>query len=246
MSEWFENDEFWTQMYPYMFPENKFEIAEEQVDKILEMTGIQEGNVLDLCCGPGRHSCEFAKRGFEVTGVDRTPFLQNKAKERAKDFGVEVEWVLEDMRNFIRKDAFDLVINMFTSFGYFDDKDEDIHVLKNIYNSLKNGGVCIIESMGKEVLAKFFTPTTSTEYEDGTLLIQRHEVFDGWSRMRNEWILLKDEKATSFKFHHTIYSGQELKDRLLLAGFSDVKICKNLEGDEYDNTAQRLVAVAKK
>jgi hypothetical protein len=65
-------------------------------------------------------------------------------------------------------------------------------------------------------------------------------------RIRNEWILIKKGKAKSFKFHHTLYSGQELKDRILQAGFSDVTLYGNFDGDNYGPNAHRLIAVARK
>ena len=70
MAEWFENESFWESMYPYMFPPRRFEAAENQVQAILELTAVRGSSVLDLCCGPGRHCVELAKRGFEVTGVE--------------------------------------------------------------------------------------------------------------------------------------------------------------------------------
>ena len=207
---------------------------------------IFRGAVLALCCGPGRHSIVLAKRGLTVTSVDRTPFLLEKAKQRAKTENVNVEWILSDMRNFIRPNAYELALNMFTSFGYFDRKEDDILVLDNIYNSLKPGGLFLIDVVGKEWLAKVFQPTTSQQLSDGTILVQRHEIFDDWSRIRNEWILIQDGKAKSFQFHHTIYSGQELKDRLIRVGFQSVKLFGDLDGNEYGPEAKRLIAVASK
>ena len=93
MREWFENEDFWREMYPYMFDEQRFAAADEQVRKILKLTGIRRGAVLDLCCGPGRHSVALAKRGFQVTGVDRTRFLLNKARRHAKSARARVEFV---------------------------------------------------------------------------------------------------------------------------------------------------------
>ena len=246
MGEWFEDESFWEELYPIMFSDEKFDLAEEQVGKILKLTGLQQGAVLDLCCGPGRHSIALAKRGLEVTAVDRTEFLLNKARELASSFGLQVEFVLEDMRNFVRPDAFALVVNIFTSFGYFDDKEDDLRVLQNIYTSLKRGGVFLIEIMGKEVLARIFQPTVSSKGPDGSLLIQRGEVFDGWGSIRNEWILIKDEKAKSFKFRHTVYSGQELKSLIEKAGFEQVNIFGDLDGNEYGPDASRLIIVAHK
>jgi len=227
-----------------MFPEERFEAAEEQVEQVLGLVGFKGEAVLDLCCGPGRHSVLLARRGLKVTGVDRSPFLLNKARERGRNENVEVEWVQEDMRAFSRPDTFDLVLSMFTSFGYFDDKEEDIQVLRNIYQNLRSGGACAIDVVGKEWLAKVFQPTSSSAFEDGTLLVQRHEIFDAWTRIRNEWILIKDGKAKSFKFHHTLYSGQELKDRLAQVGFEKIRIFGGLDGREYGPDTNRLVAVA--
>lgn len=243
MPEWFEDESFWIELYQHMFSEKRYAAASEEVEKILMLSGIEAKSVLDLCCGPGRHAVAFAKKGIRVTGVDRTPFLLSKAKELAKAEEVEIEWILEDMRNFERPDAFDLVINMFTAFGYFDKKEEDVAVLRNIYASLKQDGCFVIDMMGKEKLARIFEPATVSKEDDGALLVQLHEIFDDWSRIRNEWILIKDGKAKSFKFHHTIYSGQELKDLMHQVGFRDIKLYGNLDGERYGPDAVRLIAV---
>lgn len=246
MNEWFDDESFWIEMYPYMFPEERFNAAQEQVDKILSLVNFQGTSILDLCCGPGRHSLILAERGFTVTGVDKTAFLLDKAKTRARAKNLQIDWIQQDMRDFVRPGAYDLVLSMFTSFGYFDNKDEDIKVLNNIFQSLKPGGACIIDVMGKECLAKILQPTTSEELPNGSILVQRHEIFDDWSRIRNEWILIKKGKAKSFKFHHTIYSGQELKACLIQVGFKEAKLFGNLDGKEYGSDARRLIAVARK
>jgi 2-polyprenyl-3-methyl-5-hydroxy-6-metoxy-1,4-benzoquinol methylase len=140
MSEWFEDESFWIETYPFIFPESRIEATEEEIDKILQLVECPGKSVLDLCCGPGRCSVALAKRGFTVTGVDRTAFLLEKAKARAKAEAVDIEWIQQDMREFVRPEGFDLVLSMFSSFGYFDDKTEDIRVLRNIFTSLKQEG----------------------------------------------------------------------------------------------------------
>jgi SAM-dependent methyltransferase len=159
---------------------------------------------------------------------------------------VRIEWVRQDMRDFVRPEAFDVALSMFTSFGYFDDKGEDLLVLKNLFTSLRPGGSLLMEMAGKEILARIFQPTTSTQLPDGSLLVERHEVFDGWSRMRNEWTFIKDGKARAWRFHLTIYSGQELRDLLEQAGFTEVRLFGSFDGAAYDQSAQRLIAVARR
>ena len=203
-------------------------------------------DLLDLCCGPGRCSVALAKKGFAVTGVDRTKYLLDKARKRARAARVKIEWVQQDMRDFVRPDSFALVLSMFTSFGYFDDKREDLIVLENMFKSLRPGGVCLIEVLGKERLAKMLQPTTSTKFADGTVLVERHEIFDDWTRIRNEWLIIRDGRTKTFKFHHTVYSGQELRDRMERAGFASVSLYGNLDGAPYGPDAERLIAVGRK
>ena len=244
--EWFDDDSFWRELYPFLFPEQRIADADEQVANALSLTKPPGKSVLDLCCGPGRCSIALAKKGFTVTGIDRTKFLLDKARTRARAAGLNIEWIQADMRDFVRANSFDLVLSMFTSFGYFDDRREDETVLRNMFESLHAGGVCLIEVLGKERLARILQSTTSSVLADGTMIVERHEIFDDWTRVRNEWLIIKDSTVKRFKFHHTIYSGLELRDRMEKAGFIDVKLHGSLAGDEFGPDAERLVAIGRK
>lgn len=244
--EWFDDESFWRELYPFMFPEHRFAAADEQMAQALALTKPTGKSVLDLCCGPGRCSIALAKKGFAVTGVDKTKYLLKKARANAGSARVRVEWVHQDMRDFLRADSFDLALSMFTSFGYFDDKREDLLVLRNLLGSLKPGGACLIEVLGKEYVAKIFQPTISTDLPDGTIVVQRHEIFDDWTRVRNEWLVIKENRVRRFKFHHRVYSGQELQTLMQRAGFVAVRLYGNLEGYAYGPKAERLIAVGRK
>ena len=108
------------------------------------------------------------------------------------------------------------------------------------------GGALVIDVVGKEWLARHFEATSSTKHEDGSLMINQREVFDDWTRIRNEWILLRGGDVQTFEFHHTVYSGQELRDRLEDAGFQSVKLYGDLDGSPYGPDAKRLIAVGRK
>jgi SAM-dependent methyltransferase len=246
MNAWFQDENIWIKTYPFMFSEERLKAAEEEVNQLLELTGFTGKQVLDLCCGPGRHSVLMAGKGFQVTGVDGSTFLLNKACERAKEAGVDVEWIQQDMREFIRPDAFDLVTNLFTSFGYFDRDEDDLRVLTNIHASLKPGGILVMELLSKENMAMIFQPTTSQQLPDGTTLVQRHEVFDDWNHARNEWFVIKDGKAEVFYFDLRLYSGTEMKQLLNQAGFTEMKLYGDLEGNPFDHEKNRLCVVARK
>ena len=143
---WFDDEDFWESMAPFLF--SRFRTEEDtpaEVEQLLELTQPPLGaRVLDLPCGPGRHAVALAARGFEVTGVDRTAGYLASARARAQAAEVEVEWVKKDMRRFRRDGSFDLALNLFTSFGYFERPEEDLDVLRNFHASLRPGGTLIL------------------------------------------------------------------------------------------------------
>ncbi|MFX1484511.1 MAG: class I SAM-dependent methyltransferase [Promethearchaeota archaeon] len=244
---WYEDETLWAIMEPVLFTKARIAHSVAQVDSIKSLCKMQQDeSVLDLCCGIGRHSLEFARRGHKVVGVDRTRLYLEKAKQKAHEENLRVEFVLDDMRTFYRKRSFDIVLSMFTSFSYFEDHEEQMLVLRNIYSSLRAGGRLLLDSAGKEILARVFLRQSWSEWPHGFLLEER-EAIDNWSRMHNKWIFVeRDGTVHRYDVIHWIYSGAEIKEMIEKVGFSDVKIYGGLDGRAYDNEAVRLVVVATK
>jgi SAM-dependent methyltransferase len=244
--EWFDDDSFWIDQYASMFSDQRFAEAAANAEKLVTLVKPQGRDVLDLGCGPGRFAIPLAQAGFRVTGVDRTAFLLEKARLRADAARIQVDWVQEDMRAFIRPAAFDLIISMLTSFGYFEDRGDDLTVLRNMFTNLRPGGACLIDVNGKEAVARALQPTTDEVQPDGAIVVKRCRVVDDWSRVRTEVIVIRETARRTFKFDVTLYSGRELRDRLESAGFTDVTLYGNLAGDRYGFDAERLIAVGRK
>jgi SAM-dependent methyltransferase len=245
MTVWHEQDLFW-QTVP-LFDQEHLEAAPAEVDAFITLLGIvPPAAVLDLCCGVGRHSLELARHGFQVTGVDRTAAYLQTARQRANAEGLDAEWIEADMRAFVRGEAFDVAINLYTSFGYFEDPAEDRLVVDNLYRSLKPGGALVMELMGKEVLARVFQPRDWVELPDGTLFLQERKVDRDWTWIENRWILVKDGQQQAFDVSHRLYDGAGLRKLLLDTGFESVDLYGDLGGAPYDIDARRLVAVARK
>ncbi|HSR30524.1 MAG TPA: class I SAM-dependent methyltransferase [Anaerolineae bacterium] len=245
MTTWHEQDDFW-EAVP-LFDQDRIEMAVREVDFVLSVLGLEPGAaILDLCCGVGRHSLELARRGYRVSGVDRTSAYLQTARERTALEFLDVEWIQADMRDFVRPDAFDGAINLFTSFGYFEDPAEDHRVVQNIFRSLRPGGTLIMEMMGKEILARIFLPHDWREMPDGTLFLQERSLTRDWTWIENRWILVKDGQKREFATGHRIYDGAGLKALLLDVGFESVELFGALAKIPYDTNARRLVAVARR
>jgi SAM-dependent methyltransferase len=243
---WYEQDGFWETCAPALFTSERMLSTKQEVEQIVSLLKLQPGaNVCDLCCGPGRHSLELGRLGYDVTGVDRTGQYLEEAKKQADDQGISIRFVQEDMRRFCEPEAFDAVINVLTSFGYFEDAEDDKRVLKNVYTSLREGGKLLIDMMGKEVLARIFQEKRWRE-EDGLIILEEAKASEDRGRIDSRWIIIRDEKREECRFSLRIYSAAEIGELLKSCGFERVEIFGDLSGSPYDDAAQRLVVVAHK
>ncbi len=243
--KWHDDDAFWQAFAPAIFTADQQAIAPVEIDHVLALTGLSPGcEVLDLCCGPGRHSLELARRGFQVTAVDRTEPYLAQARTIAQEEKLDIEFVRADMREFIRPAFFHLAINLYTSFSYFEDQEADRKVVENLYQSLRPGGVFVLEMMSKEVLARIFRERDWKELPNGALLLEERRVTRDWGWIENRWLLVQNGQVTEHCFGHRLYSGAELIALLESTGFIHVELFGNLAGEPYDHRAERLVAVA--
>src|SRR5262245_57704190 len=243
---WHENETYWASVYDFFFSQTKFDQAAQNVPKLIQLSGHTSGNLLDLGCGPGRFAVPLAQKGFKVTGVDRTQLLLDRGKEHANSQGVNVEWVREDMRQFVRPNTFDLVISMFTTFGYFEDMIENRAVLQNVFESLVSGGIFLMDIAGKEIVARHFQTAGAVALPNGDLFIERRQIVDDWQKAETEIITILQGQMRRFPIRLWIFSAGELKALLSDAGFKKVKIYGNLDGAPYGPDATRLIAVCEK
>jgi SAM-dependent methyltransferase len=237
MSEWFETEALWEKTFPLLFPESRFAGTPKEIEDLLALVAGEPKDALDLCCGPGRASVELARKGMNVTGVDLSAFMLDKARNRAAAAAVEVEWVRSDMREFIRPASFDLALSLFTSFGYFETREDNLRVLTNVRQSLRPGGALVMEIMNKERLARVFSPASVMENE-GTVLIEQRRVLPGWSRMENTWYVLSGGRYETFTISHWIYSGEELCSLLAQAGFESARTYGSFAGAPFVGDAR--------
>jgi SAM-dependent methyltransferase len=201
--------------------------------------------VLDLCCGMGRISSELARRGFRVTGVDITPAFLETARDDAAYENLGIEYIEADARSWRRPGFFDTAVNLYISFGYFEDPAGDLLLARNVYESLKSGGSFIIETLGKEIAVRDFTEGEWFERAGFTVLTQ-YEAIDSWRALKNRWILLRDGKRMEKVFTQRLYAASELRALLLEAGFSSVELYGDWDEAPYDHRARTLIAVGRK
>jgi SAM-dependent methyltransferase len=265
--EWFNDDDFWKQYAPVMFDDRRWAEVPAAADGITRLAGLdlygekipapkagvlkgrKSGKsgprVIDLCCGFGRITLELARRGFIAAGVDITGSYLETARDDAAHEGLKIEFIQEDVRRFKRKNTYDVAINLYNSFGYFENPRDDLVFLKNAHDLLTENGSLIIDVLGKEIAVRDYTEAEWFERAGYTVLT---ECFprDSWASVWNRWILLKDGKRWEKVFVQRLYAASELRTLLYRAGFAAVELYGSWDESPYDSNAQTLIAVGRK
>ncbi|MDA7501950.1 class I SAM-dependent methyltransferase [Chitinophagales bacterium] len=135
---WFNSD-----YYHLLYRNRDHKEAADFVANLVDYLPIAKGSeVLDLACGKGRHSIELWEHGLRVTGVDLSPASIEFAQQSAKE---GLAFRVLDMREAAGDNQFDAVFNLFTSFGYFDQFEENRTTLEAVHTALKPEGQLIID-----------------------------------------------------------------------------------------------------
>jgi len=244
-ADWFADETFWTDYAPVLFGGERWAEVPAVLDSILKLSGTAPGSrVLDMCCGPGRHALELAKRGYRVTGVDITAPYIEAARESAHAMELPAEFILADAREWSRPADFSLALNLFTSFGYFETRAEDVLMLQRIYQSLKPGGTLAMELLGKEIAARDFIEGEWFE-RDGRYILTEFSVVGAWEGLRNRWVIMDGKQRVDRVWVQRLYSATELRAALMEAGFASVDLFGSWAGTPYNESAEHLVALAR-
>src|SRR5881628_161786 len=227
--------------------------AARAVQWILGRTGLKRGAaVLDAPCGFGRHSVEFARRGYHVTGVDFNETELERARAAAKSARVTLRLMCQDMRDMEFSGEFDLAVNLFSSIGYFSD-DEDRLVTDRFWRALRPGGVFVLDTRNRDQLVRSLPPEERKRVGGWTLRIE-NEFDPATSRWRARWWRLKRAAAKSKEgageligeSEIRLYSAHELSAMLRPERWGRVELYGGLEGTPFSLDAPRLVLVARK
>ncbi|MXY36094.1 MAG: methyltransferase domain-containing protein [Dehalococcoidia bacterium] len=221
--------------------------TDSEVEFIVQALGLTEAcDLLDLCCGPGRHSVRLATLGHRVTGVDISAYNLEKAVERAAEFGVEVDWREGDMRETgLPESSQDAAINMFTAFGFFDDA-ENQRVLEEVARVLRPGGCFLIDLVNRDSLMRRHQARMWSERHNGAFLFQEHAFDSATGCQTTNWTVVKaNGERIEQSFTLRAYTLQELEIRMALAGLTVEDAWGGLDGAELTMDSHRLVIRAR-
>jgi cyclopropane fatty-acyl-phospholipid synthase-like methyltransferase len=244
MVEWFE-EWFNTEEYLEVYSHRNEKDAGTLVNLILKKVKLQpNAKVLDMACGAGRHAILFAEKGFNVTAVDLSNNLLKVAEKAAVKAEVEINFVKEDLRKFRIEQNFDLIVNLFTSFGYFQKDEDNFKLFKNVYQHLNKNGYFVLDYFNENYLRKNLISKSETKIND-TLLIQERRI-EG-ERIVKEITLANNGTEKRFFESVRMYGKAELIKNLKSLGFTIKKVFGDFTGEEFDlETSPRIIIIALK
>lgn len=229
-------------------------ITGQEVDLFSEILKLSpEDSILDLCCGQGRHSLELARRGFKyIEGIDRSHYLIQKAKGRAKKEGLDVKFREGDARKLpYLPDNFDVVMVLGNSFGYFETLQDDLRVLKGVFKVLKPWGKLLIDVADGEYLRENFQPR-SWEWTGKKYFVcrERSLSLDKQHLISRELVTHVERGIITDQFYSVrLYTRDRVAELLETAGFSDVVFHGEISPDSQRNQdlgmmERRIIATA--
>lgn len=167
-------------------------------------------SIVDLGCGAGRHVIEFAKRGYQVTGIDVSPTMLQEAVSRAEAAGAMVAWRQMDLREFepsnLGAESFDAALCLCESgFGVLGGEQSDLRFLRSVAQSLRAGGTFVLTCFN--AIRKYRQLGSAFDYLTGST---------HWQAPMEFGTLQQDER---------VYTPSEMRLLHSLAGFTDIQVC---------------------
>lgn len=218
----------------------------QEVDFILETVPMPEnGRVLDVGCGFGRHSIELAKRGFVVTGIDPAEAMIAAAKERAAAAGVSVEFQQTAAELFVTQDEFDTAVCLFTTLGQLSAAGDNLGLLVRVYASLKAGGFFVIEVPQRETAVAQLKPFDKFGDGERYTAVIRH--YDAETHIVSETFnLVSPEQSETYLLQYRLFSQKELKVMVEAAGFTVKAMFSNYAGANLTKNSPTMILVSQK
>ena len=243
MSDWFK-DWFSSDKYLTVYSHRNKEDAEKLLNLILSNVQLSSGEkVLDAACGAGRHSISLTQKGFDATGFDLSFPLLKAAKKNAAQNGINLKLFRADIRDVFLKEKFDMILNVFTSFGYFNTMSENFSFIRHSENFIKKGGYFVFDFFNKSYVKKNLIPETTRKI-DSIVINERREIVE--NRVVKNIELIEEGKINKFKESVYLYHPYMIIKEFEAVGYEPVKLFGNYDGCEFNELkSERFIAIFK-
>jgi cyclopropane fatty-acyl-phospholipid synthase-like methyltransferase len=236
-SKWFQSW-FNTSYYHLLYRNRDYKEAEVFIKNIVKYLNLdKDDSILDLACGKGRHSIFLNSLGFNVTGLDLS---KNSIKEAKTRESSSLHFDVHDMRN-LYNTQFEVVLNLFTSFGYFEKDLDNFKVIQTIKSSLKQNGIGVIDFMNSPQVIENLIAQNSHKIDGVTFKLKR-SYSDGF--ITKDIDISDSDKTYQFQEKVRAYSFQDFEVMLSNAGLHLLECFGNYNLEPLNiKTSKRLILI---
>jgi SAM-dependent methyltransferase len=169
---WFQ--QWFDENYLILYRHRNRSEAKKQVQLIIDTVNpSKDAAILDLACGEGRYTMLLDEKGYRVTGLDLSETLVTRGREKYPQLDLRVG----DMRHIPGK--FDLILSLFTSFGYFETDEENEEVVRSVYEALNPGGVYWLDFLNAQELESNLVPESVSQLSPEIRVIENRKIENG-------------------------------------------------------------------
>jgi ubiquinone/menaquinone biosynthesis C-methylase UbiE len=245
-AEWWESyfDERYLSEYSPLF---SLESDRREVARLVDLLALPLGaKVLDIPCGQGRHSHLLAEAGFDVTGLDYSNYLLKRARERGT--GSRLRYVKGDMRRLPARwtGRFDAVVNLFTSFGFFQDPADDLRTISEFARVLRPGGILIWHGASRDGIMSGFLDRDWWRASNGTMVAHERsfDPLSGVLTIRVDW---SDQTSSGERDHRIrLYTATYLTELLADVGLVTTEAYDAWSEEPLTRASSEMLLVAQK
>ena len=235
--DWFDRDE-----YELVYQCRDEDEAERAVDLVKRLAAPDaEAEIVDAGCGRGRHARALARHGYRVTGFDLSARALRQARERAKAEGLSIRFVQHDLRTPLCTACTDGVVNLFSSFGYFEEEADHQRAVRALAAALRPGGFLVQDFMNAPEVKKTLVPENTTTR--GGVEIQQQRWIEG-GRINKEITLRENGAERSFTESVRLLTLSDFETLYAAAGLTLRKTCGAYDGRAYTADSPRLILYA--
>lgn len=240
MTEWYERS--FGRDYLLVYRHRDFQGATQEVHGMMEWLRLPaSASILDLCCGMGRHALALAEAGYRVTGVDLSEVLLEEAM--AHDTRGQVKFLRGDMRELPVDGPFDAVVNLFTSFGYFTDNEDNARVFQEIHRVLKPQGRFIVDFLNPSYVWQHLVPH-SERVDGGTRIEERRRIENGFVKKAITLTDASGGEQREYEERVRLYELADFRNMMDEAGLVIDQVHGSYDGAAYDEEqSKRMIMV---
>lgn len=225
---------------------------EKTLDFIIEVLELAPGaRIFDQCCGIGSLARPLAARGFGVVAVDQAEgYIERARVEAEREPGLDLSYRAADARAYRPQDSVDGVINWWTSFGYAEEDDDNAQMLARAYESLRPGGIFLLDTMNAPGVLRHFQPSmiSRRKIEGGELVLLRESSIDlPAGALEKRWTyFLPDGRQVVHRTRVRLYQPHELGHLLRAVGFVDVQFFGDIAAEPLTLDTLRCICRARR